>query len=133
MFCSIDQKDKGFTLIELVVVILIVGLFAVLTMPVYQDVIRSGRRGDAKAELMRLANGQAKWRMTHKAYASLEELGGAAVNQDYTFKVAGASATAFAIIAAPTGSRGQDHDRCGTLTINQDAALVSNQSACPKP
>lgn len=124
---------RGFSLLEMLVTITIIGIFAVLTLPTYQDSLRTGRRGEAKAELMRLAQAEAKWRLTHKGYASFEELGGAAESRDYIFAVADNTANTFAITATPTGIRGQNLDICGRLTINQEAVMTSNRSACSKP
>jgi type IV pilus assembly protein PilE len=133
MYGAKFHQVRGFTLLEMVVAMAIIGILAILTLPSYQEAVRTGRRGDAKAELMRLAQRQAHWRMTHKAYATLLELGGAANNKDYQFNIKANTATAFEIMATPTNSHGQDQDICGTLSIDQDAILTSNQNACPKP
>ena len=130
---SENSSVQGFTLIEMLVTVVIIGIFAMMTLPAYQDSLRSGRRGDAKAELMRLAQAEAKWRMSHVTYANATELGGLPATTDYTFAVATNTASNFVISAVPTSTRGQNKDVCGELTINQDSVLVSKLSLCSKP
>jgi len=50
-----EMKIKGFTLIELMLVVAIVAILAALAYPSYQSQIRASRRADAQAALMGLA------------------------------------------------------------------------------
>jgi type IV pilus assembly protein PilE len=49
------MKAKGFTLMELMIVIAIVAILAAIAYPSYQSQIRASRRADAQAALMGLA------------------------------------------------------------------------------
>jgi prepilin-type N-terminal cleavage/methylation domain-containing protein len=49
------SAPEGFSLIELLVVVAVVGILAAVAYPSYQEQLASARRSDMKAELMRLA------------------------------------------------------------------------------
>ncbi|SJM92318.1 type IV pilin protein [Crenothrix polyspora] len=50
------QKQHGFTLIELMISVAIVGILASIAVPNYQNHIKKARREDAKAALLSFAN-----------------------------------------------------------------------------
>ncbi|WP_295880026.1 type IV pilin protein [uncultured Thiohalocapsa sp.] len=49
------RVGRGFSLVELLVVVAIVAILAAVAYPSYQEQVRSGRRSEAQADLMRLA------------------------------------------------------------------------------
>ncbi|MCP4091353.1 MAG: prepilin-type N-terminal cleavage/methylation domain-containing protein, partial [Gammaproteobacteria bacterium] len=49
-------KSRGFTLIELMIVVAIVGILAAIAYPSYQEQVRKSRRADANGALLGLAN-----------------------------------------------------------------------------
>ena len=50
------SNSKGFTLIEMMIVIVVIGVIASIAIPSYTNSIRKGRRGDAQQGLMEVAN-----------------------------------------------------------------------------
>ncbi|MEQ1636627.1 MAG: type IV pilin protein [Methylococcales bacterium] len=138
MLLSTHRSSSGFTFLEMLIAVVIVGILAAISLPSFQNSIITGRRADAKGELLRLAQEEAKWRLSHTTYSNdLDDFGGAAANNDYNFAVTTNAPTipsTFTITATPTSTNGQDQDACGTLSISVDANIVSDDtSACPKP
>ena len=50
------KQNKGFTLIELMIVVAIIGILAAIAYPSYQEYVRRTKRTDAQADMMELAN-----------------------------------------------------------------------------
>jgi len=73
---AVPVSALGFSLIELMVVVAIIGLLAALAYPSYLEQVRKGHRAKGQALLMELAQRQQNFLMIRRRYASsLEELG----------------------------------------------------------
>jgi type IV pilus assembly protein PilE len=62
--------QRGFTLIELMIVVAVVGVLALVALPAYQDSVRKSRRADAISALTRLQLLQERYRGGEVRYAS---------------------------------------------------------------
>lgn len=117
-------KDvRGFTLIELMIVVAVVAILASIALPAYDDSVRKSRRGQAKADMVELAQRAERWHSTNNTYAGfwasvpVKVSPGTGGTVAYNFTQVEAPNT-FTITATPTGGQVKD-TRCGTLTINQ--------------
>ncbi len=113
------RAARGFTLIELMITVAIVGILAAIAYPSYQNSIRKGRRAAAQEFLLDVAQREQQYFLDNRSYGSLTDLGMTAsdeVSEYYTVvstPVAGPPPS-FTATATPKGSQVSD----GALTIN---------------
>jgi len=120
-----ETNRKGFTLVELMIVIAIVAILVALALPSYAQYIRKSNRGEAQQLLMNWANNQELWRATHTEYADEDDIP-VPDNTDYkyTFAVSDETATTFTLTATPKAGTDQVNDKehgtpCTALTLDQ--------------
>lgn len=63
------KKNRGFTLIEILVVMVVIGILAAIAVPSYNSQLRRGTRSAAQAVMMDLANKQQFYLQSFRAYA----------------------------------------------------------------
>ena len=120
------RLQRGFTLIELMIVVAVVGILAAIAIPSYQDSVRKSRRAQAKADLVEYAQMAERWFTVNNSYAAFA-LPADRETPQYDIQV-NAAATTFTLTATPED--GQAEDRCGTLTINQ-AGVKTHSTSVP--
>jgi len=120
-----ETSKKGFTLVELMIVIAIVAILMALAIPSYTQYIRKSNRGEAQQLLMNWANNQELWRATHTRYASDTDIPvPASAGYKYTFAVTDDTPTTFTLTATPKSGTDQVNDKehgtpCTALTLDQ--------------
>ena len=65
---------RGFTLIELMIVVAVIGILAAIAYPSYQDYIRKARRIDAQSVMLDIQLLQEKYRVNNPSYATWQNL-----------------------------------------------------------
>lgn len=114
--------QKGFTLIELMITVAIVGILASIAYPSYQEHVLKSWRANATGCLLELANrmerrytGASSYEGEEPPDAGCRQESGMNDRYDFDF-VDDPTATTFQLKATPKGV--QANDKCGTLTIN---------------
>ena len=137
---------KGFSLIELMITVAVVGILSVIAYPSYQQYIQSGHRANGQQFLMDLAQRQEQFLIDSRQYGTAAELNVAMpadVAQDYAVTVTLNAAGARPFFQAALVPQGALMASDGRLFINSrgerwresdpncavDASLVSACSA----
>jgi type IV pilus assembly protein PilE len=118
------KKNRGFTIIEILVVVAIVAILAAIAFPSYQNHLRKARRADAQSAMMDIANREQTYLLDGRSYAigssalaSLNVALPSSVTTYYTVTVAaGATTPSYVITATPQGPQVPD----GNLTLDSD-------------
>ena len=126
------SASRGFTLIELMIVLAVVAILAAIAYPSYQDSVRKSRRADAKAVLLEAAQWMERFYTLNNRYdqnragtavtdatlfpsAGLMESPKEGGTKYYDITLSAVAPNSFTLQAAPKGA--QSSDGCKTLTL----------------
>jgi type IV pilus assembly protein PilE len=117
------ERPRGFTLLEVVIVMAIVAILAALAASAYGRYVLRSRRADAHQALMAVAHGEERWYATYNRYTDdLSQFGytepAASLNGYYELALEIDEDTAQSFTATAIPVRAQVADVCGSLSIN---------------
>jgi type IV pilus assembly protein PilE len=129
---TLRQRATGFTLIELMIAVVVVGILAAVALPNYQEYVRRGNRSAAQSFMLSVAQKQEQYLMDARQYAEIANHAAFTstlgmnvptdVSRFYAVTVAyvGGSTRTYQIQAAPISGTTQATD--GTLTLDNAGA-----------
>ena len=113
------RMQRGFTLIELMVVVAILGIIAAVAWPSYLEHLKAGRRGEATSGVGKMQLLQERWRAEHTSYGNdddLKTLENLPTSSYYNFEVVDGSLTSSTYTITATKKGAQASDSCGNLS-----------------
>lgn len=128
--------QRGFTLVELMIVVAVVAILAAIAIPTYENYITRATRTKATRALMDLAGREERYFYSNNRYAgTLSSVGynspyveSNADSRYYTVSIPAASATNYTLWAAPQGAQATKDTLCGKLTLNRAGVKGSANS-----
>lgn len=135
-----QHRMQGFTLIELMIVIVVVAILAAIAVPSYRSYMLRTNRTEAKAVLLQVLSAQEKFFLQNNSYAGAAQLTPAppnglglpatTANGGYVVSIAPGATPGTTYVATATAAGGQLQDTdCQTFTIDEMGARNSAPSA----
>jgi len=122
------KRILGFTIIELMIVVMIVAILLAIAYPSYTRYVLKANRGDAQQLLMNWSINQEIWRSNHTTYAANDASTGipAPTHDKFNFSIADdPSATTYTLQAEATGAQANDKTRDGTTYCGKSGSLLT--------
>ena len=125
------QHSRGFTLIELMIVVAIIAILAAIAYPSYQNHVIKTRRGAAAACALEAAQFMERFYTTHLRYDQTRDGDDVAlpdlaceteIGDFYDIALDAVDERSYVIEAMPKGAQATKDTKCGTLSINQVGA-----------
>lgn len=131
-------RQQGFTLIEVMITVAIIGILAAIAYPSYTNHIQKSRRETAKAEMLASAQLMERFYAINYSYATATAGASGTIRDKspiegtayYDVTLENLTASTYTIKATPIAGSAQASDKCGTLSINQAGVKTSTSGSC---
>ena len=132
----IPNKTRGFTLMELMIVVAIVGIIAAIGYPSYRDQVIKSRRADGMSALLQLADRLERhysdvgtYKQANGSNTTVDDVFPSFASDYYTLTIDAQDNIGFTVSSAPKDT--QLKDKCGTFTLNSQGVKTISGGSLP--
>ena len=125
------NKQQGFTLVELMITVAVVGLLAAIAIPSYTNYVKKTRRSMAAACLQENAQFLERWYTSKMTYVdATAQVCATEIQPFYDVAINVTGARTYTATATPKGA--QAGETCGTLTLDDKGARTASGGTTSK-
>lgn len=132
-----DFPTRGFTLIEVMITVAIVGILVVIALPSYKEQVARSKRSEAQAVLLEAGQYMQRYYSANDAFTSTlpSSLTNVPKNEtvapNYVLSVSTVTTTAFTLTAALQSGSTMNGDKCGSFLLNSIGARSNSGATVP--
>jgi type IV pilus assembly protein PilE len=128
------QRTRGFTLIELMIVVAVIAILSSIAITSYKEQMRKSRRATAIQVLSDLALREEKWRSYNATYGTIADLGATTLTNStnmpyYSVAASALTGTTYTLTATPRSGSVQVGDRCGNYIFTMTNGTVAKTTS----
>ena len=130
-----STAQAGFTLIELMIVVAIIGVISAIALPSYNSYMTKSRRADAKVALTKMADAQERWYLQNSTYTKEVTDVGGATSPDGNYKLEITTTAAADLlngyVMKATAIADQTNDaKCAEFILSSTGAKTATNDVC---